>query len=66
MYNINLKSYVKAELGELAKANFVNLKEGMLDALADSVLFDWNEIGDPKEDLNDVIEWNLEQHLIHA
>jgi len=66
MYNINLKSYVKAELGQLAEANYINLKGDKLDAITDSVLFDWNEIGDPKEDLNEVIEWNLEQHLTHA
>ena len=66
MYNINLKSYVKAELGDLAKANHISLNEDKLDNLTDSVLFDWNEIGDPKEDLNEVIEWNLEQHLTHA
>ena len=66
MFNINLKSYVKAELGELAEANHISLNEDKLNDLTDSVLFDWNEIGDPKEDLNEVIEWNLEQHLTHA
>ena len=63
MYNINLKSYVKAELGELAEANHINLKGLNLDKVTDSVLFDWNEIGDPSANIHEVIEYNLETYF---
>ena len=63
---INLKSYVKSEIESLAKANKVSLAADRIEGLVSSILFDWNEIGDPYEDLESLIQWNLDQHLTHA
>jgi|TARA_B100000900_G_scaffold126540_1_gene106814 hypothetical protein len=64
MYNI--KSYVKSEVESLAKANKVSLTADRIEDIVDSILFDWNEIGDPYADLEDLITWNLDQNLAHA
>ena len=64
MYNI--RSYVKSEVESLAKANRVSLTADRIEALVDSILFDWNEIGDPYADLEDLITFNLDNNLSHA
>jgi hypothetical protein len=64
MYNI--KNYVKSEVESLAKANKVSLAADRIEAIVDSILFDWNEIGDPYADLEDLITWNLDNNLAHA
>ena len=64
MYNI--RSYVKSEVESLAKANKVSLAADRIEALVDSILFDWNEIGDPYADLEDLITFNLDNNLSHA
>ena len=53
MYNI--RSYVKSEVESLAKANKVSLAADRIEGIVDSILFDWNEIGDPYADLEDLI-----------
>ena len=63
---INIKSYVKSEVESLAKANRVSLAADRIEGIVDSILFDWNEIGDPYSDLESLIEWNLDQNLTHA
>ena len=63
---INIKSYVKSEVESLAKASKVDLTADRIEGIVDSVLFDWNEIGDPYSDLGKVIEWNLDQNLTHC
>ena len=63
---INFKSYVKSEVESLAKANMVSLTADRIEGIVDSVIFDWNEIGDPYSDLESLIEWNLDQNLTHA
>ena len=62
----NFKSYVKSEVESLAKANRVSLAADRIEAIVDSVVFDWNEIGDPYASLEDLITWNLDQNLAHA
>ena len=62
----NFKSYVKSEVESLAKANRVSLAADRIEAIVDSILFDWNEIGDPYASLEDLITWNLDQNLAHA
>ena len=64
MYNI--RSYVKSEVESLAKANKVSLAADRIEGIVDSILFDWNEIGDPYASLEDLITWNLDQNLAHA
>ena len=34
--------------------------------LIDSILFDWNEIGDREADFEALVDWNVEQFLIHS
>ena len=63
---INFKSYVKSEVESLAKANRVSLAADRIEAIVDSVVFDWNETGDPYASLEDLITWNLDQNLAHA
>jgi len=62
----NFRSYVKSELESLAKANKVSLTADRFEAIVDSIVFDWNEIGDPYANLEDLITWNLDQSLSHA
>ena len=64
MYNI--RSYVKSEVESLAKANKISLAADRIEGIVDSILFDWNEIGDPYADLEDLITWNLDNNLSHA
>ena len=63
---INFKSYVKSEVESLAKANRVSLAADRIEAIVDSVVFGWNEIGDPYASLEDLITWNLDNNLAHA
>ena len=64
MWNFN--SYIKSEVASLAQANKISLAASRIEAIVDSILFDWNEIGDPYADLENVITWNLDQNLTHA
>ena len=62
----NFKSYIKSEVESVAKANKITLAADRIEAIVDSILFDWNEIGDPYTDLEGIITWNLSQNLSHA
>ena len=62
----NFKSYIRSEVESVAKANEVTLAADRIEAIVDSILFDWNEIGDPFTDLEKIITWNLDQNLAHA
>ena len=62
----NFKSYIKSEVESVAKANKVTLTADRIEAIVDSILFDWNEIGDPYTDLEGIITWNLDQNMSHA
>jgi len=61
-----LKGYIKSEVENLAKSNMISLTADRIEAIVDSILFDWNEIGDPYADLEALITWNLDQNLSHA
>ena len=63
---INFKSYVKSEVESLAKANRVSLAADRIEAIVDSIVFDWNEISDPYASLEDLITFNLDNNLSHA
>ena len=62
----NFKNYIKSEVESVAKANKVSLAADRIEAIVDSILFDWNEIGDPYTDLEGIITWNLDQNISHA
>tara|TARA_R110002167_G_scaffold126830_1_gene307934 strand:- start:271 stop:729 length:459 start_codon:yes stop_codon:yes gene_type:complete len=61
------RSYVK---DYVVKA-FVNngaekeMEDYDIEALIDSVLFDWNDIGDPDADFEALVNWNVEETLSH-
>ena len=56
-----VNDYVKSEL----KRRKIELTSGEIDAISDSILFDWNEIGDDEGDLEGLVEWNVDQYLRH-
>ena len=62
----NFKSMIKSEVESIAKANNLTVAADRIEAIVDSILFDWNEIGDPYTDLEDIITWNIDQNLAHA
>ena len=45
---------------------FPELSNDRILAIADSFLFEWNELGDPDANFEAMLEWNLDQHLSHA
>ena len=45
---------------------FPELSNDRLLAIADSFLFEWNELGDPDANFEAMLEWNLDQNLSHA
>ena len=59
------RSYVDESVRSNLLQNKVVLGANDVDAIIDSVLFDWNEIGDPEANFEEMIEWNVEQFLSH-
>ena len=45
---------------------FPKLSNDRILAIADSFLFEWNELGDPDANFEAMLEWNLDQNLSHA
>lgn len=37
-----------------------------IEAIADSIIFEWNEIGDPDANLRELVKWVVSQNLSHA
>jgi hypothetical protein len=63
---INFKNYVKDAVNtELYKLK-VDITINEIDAIIDSIIFDWNEIGDPDANFEALVEWNVDQYLTHA
>ena len=60
------REYVLSILNEKALKYEAYLTKDEKSNLIDSILFDWNEIGDPKADFEDLVEWNVEQYFTHA
>ena len=60
------KKYVIDRVNSIA---FKMFQETLLDEdasnLADSILFDWNEIGDAEGDFEALVEWNVDQFFSH-
>ena len=42
------------------------LSNERIDQIADSILFEWNEIGDKDVNFEQLVIWNIEQHLSHS
>ena len=45
---------------------FPELTNDRILAIADSFLFEWNELGDPDANFEAMLEWNFDQNLSHA
>ena len=45
---------------------FPELSNDRILEIADSFLFEWNELGDPDANFEAMLEWNLDQNLAHA
>lgn len=42
------------------------LSNDRIDSIADSIIFEWQELGDPEADFSEAVKWNLEENLAHA
>ena len=45
---------------------FPELSNDRILEIADSFLFEWNELGDPDAKFEAMLEWTLDQNLTHA
>lgn len=45
---------------------FPELSNDRILEIADSFLFEWNELGDPDANFEAMLEWTLDQNLTHA
>ena len=45
---------------------FPELSNDRILAIADSFLFEWNELGDPDANFEAMLEWTIDQNLTHA
>lgn len=65
------KDYVVQEvldtiaLKQLNNENLPELSGDRIDAIADSIIFDWTELGDPEANFAECVTWNLDQHILH-
>lgn len=59
------RSFVRDSVNGVLKKLDVILTTNEIDSLVDSILFDWNEIGDPKADFEDLVEWSCDQYITH-
>lgn len=59
------RSYVKDYIVKAFARNEADVSEFDIDVLIDSVLFDWNDIGDPEADFEALVDWNIDQFLSH-
>ena len=60
------RSYVKDYIDSSVKKNEAYLTAKEKDDLIDSILFDWNEIGDSESNFEELVDWNVEQFLTHS
>ena len=60
------KEYVLSIVNEKALKYEAYLTKSEKNDLIDSILFDWNEIGDPEADFEELVDWNVEQFLMHS
>lgn len=59
------RSYVKDYIDSSVKKRDAYLTKVEIDTLIDSILFDWNEIGDPESDFEELVDWNVDQFFSH-
>lgn len=54
------------ELQQESGISIPELSNDKIDQIADSILFEWNEIGDKDANFEQLVIWNIEQHLAHS
>lgn len=54
------------QLKQLNNEDVPDLSSDIILALSESILFEWQELGDLEEDLEQMIKWNLDQYISHA
>lgn len=59
------KGYVRDCIEEKLLKDKNVLTKNQVSSIVDSVLFDWNELGDPEADFQDIVDWNVDQYLSH-
>ena len=59
------RSYVRDYIVKSFVEREADVNEYDVDVLIDSVLFDWNDIGDPEGDFEALVDWNVDQFLSH-
>ena len=59
------RSYVKDFVVSSFVRNELDVSEYDIEALIDSILFDWNELGN-EGDFESLVEWNVDQFLSHS
>ncbi len=66
------KDYVVQEVLDIIRLqqesgiSIPELSNDKIEALAESILFEWNEIGDPDANFEELVKWNINQNLLHA
>ena len=60
------KSYVKDYVINAFLKREVSASDWDVDSIVDSILFDWNDIGDPEGDFEALVDWNVDQFLSHS
>jgi len=59
------RGYVRSSVEDILLRDKIVLTRNEISSIVDSVLFDWNELGDPEADFEDIVEWNVDQYLTH-
>ena len=59
------RNYIEDRVGSILLENNIVLGRNEVDSIIDSILFDWNELGDPKADFEEMVSWNIDQYLSH-
>lgn len=52
-------------LKQLNNEKLPELSGDRIDAIADSIIFDWDELGDPEANFEECVTWNINQHIEH-
>lgn len=59
------RSYVRDSVEKGLLKHEIVLTRNEVNSIVDSILFDWNELGDPKADFEEMVSWNIDQYLSH-
>jgi len=66
------KDYVIQEILDIISMKQLNnevipdMSHNRIEDIAESILFDWNEIGDPDTNFEELVKWNIDQNITHG